>query len=120
MDKLNKSKAEVNRQVADYLAVLDLPERRTQTADFALRAYELDPTYHVLYNIGQASFQLRAYADARRAFEQAVPIRAARAARAGARRRGGAAHARAMGWRGARASRRRWRCNRRSARASSP
>jgi tetratricopeptide (TPR) repeat protein len=42
--RLDKSKAEIERQVADYLAVLDLPERRAQAADFARRAFELDPS----------------------------------------------------------------------------
>jgi len=39
----DRSKAEINRQVADYLSVLDLPERREQAADFARRAFELNP-----------------------------------------------------------------------------
>ncbi len=39
----DRSKAEIDRQVADYLSVLDLPERRRQAADFARRSYELNP-----------------------------------------------------------------------------
>src|SRR5262249_5538478 len=42
--RLDASRAEINRQVADYLALLDLPERRAQAADFARRAYELNPS----------------------------------------------------------------------------
>src|SRR5262249_21577311 len=34
------------------------------------RAYDLAPTYKVLFNIGQVNFQLNNYADAQRAFEQ--------------------------------------------------
>lgn len=39
----DRSRAEVDRQVADYLAVVDRPERRVQAADYARRAYELAP-----------------------------------------------------------------------------
>ena len=38
-----RDKAEVFRQMADYVSTLDQPQRRTQAAEFGRRAYELNP-----------------------------------------------------------------------------
>ena len=38
-----RDRAEVYRQMSDYATTLDRPERRRQAADFARRAYGLDP-----------------------------------------------------------------------------
>jgi hypothetical protein len=38
-----RDKAEVFRQMADYVSTLDAPQRRTQAAEFGRRAYELNP-----------------------------------------------------------------------------
>ena len=38
------------------------------------RAYELEPNYRVLYNLGQTSRELKDYAAALRAYEQCWPV----------------------------------------------
>ncbi|HZN03723.1 MAG TPA: hypothetical protein VFD06_09080 [Candidatus Polarisedimenticolia bacterium] len=38
-----RDKAEVFRQMADFVSTLDAPKRRTQAAEFGRRAYELNP-----------------------------------------------------------------------------
>lgn len=67
------SKAEIDRQVADYLSVLDLPERRKQAADFARRAYEFnsdDPEIRRQYGSALHLLSFGAYASGR--FEDAL------------------------------------------------
>jgi tetratricopeptide (TPR) repeat protein len=38
-----RDRAEVYRQMADFVSTLDAPERRVQAAEFGRQAYELDP-----------------------------------------------------------------------------
>jgi len=69
----DRSKAEIDRQVADYLSVLDLPERRQQAADFARRAFELnpaDPEVRRQYGSALHLLSFGAYASGR--FEDAL------------------------------------------------
>jgi len=69
------SRAEVNRQTADYLAVIDLPERRAQAADFAHRAYDLNPgDAEIRRQYGSALHLLSFGAYARGQFEEATRL----------------------------------------------
>ncbi len=64
-DAVTEARARFNRGVALY---------RQANFDAALvefrRAYELAPNFRILFNIGQASYELHKYAVAQRAFEQ--------------------------------------------------
>ncbi len=39
----NRDRAEIYRQMADFVSTMDTPQRRTQAADFARKAFELNP-----------------------------------------------------------------------------
>jgi tetratricopeptide (TPR) repeat protein len=43
LTRRRRDKAEVYRQMADFVSTLDAPQRRQQAAEFARRAYELNP-----------------------------------------------------------------------------
>ncbi|HEU4401294.1 MAG TPA: hypothetical protein VFT43_04245 [Candidatus Polarisedimenticolia bacterium] len=66
-------RAEIYRQMADFVSTLDTPERRAQTADFARKAYTLNPANaEIRRQFGSALHLLSygAYASGR--FEEAL------------------------------------------------
>jgi hypothetical protein len=73
--RLDASRAEIDRQTADYLAVFDLPERRAQAADFARRAWELNPAdAEIRRQYGSALHMQSFAAYARGEFEEALRL----------------------------------------------
>jgi len=73
--RLDASRAEIDRQAADYLAVFDLPERRAQAAEFARRAHDLNPADpEIRRQYGSALHVLSFAAYARGEFEESLRL----------------------------------------------
>lgn len=68
-----KVRAEIYRQMADFVSTLDEPERRSQTAELARKAYELDPEDAEIRRLFGSALHLLSYgAYASGKFEEAL------------------------------------------------
>jgi hypothetical protein len=71
--RYKKDRAEIYRQMADFVSTIDEPERRTQAAEFARKAYGLDPgDAEIRRQFGSALHLLSYAAYSRGAFPEAL------------------------------------------------
>jgi hypothetical protein len=73
LTRQRKDRAEIYRQMADFVSTLDAPERRAQTADFARKAFALNPAEAEIRRLLGSALHLLSYgAYASGRFEEAL------------------------------------------------